>query len=398
MDSRAIAANVSALTLGGRDLLLRKLDTARQAPRFADGIFRRAIALADHLVDRLVSSGSRQALAEYLSSRTALSNSISGRLVSYACHAVTPDAVPLTLVSAVFGAVLGALLLYGLQLVFIPALAPLSPSRVCARLRLLALHTPWPRRKIAKELDAIRQTLRGDFSKVEGMCYPQLPDVGLSESDISAQLTEWSEGELTHWIGGKLSGQVYHERDMADRVAIKAYELYSLSNPLHPSSFPSVRKMEAEVISMTATLFHCPQSCGAMTSGGTESIIMAVLAYKRWARATKCITNPNMVVPATAHAAFDKASQYLDVEIRKVPVDPSTMRALPHRMRREIDSNTITLVCSAIAFPHGTLDPVSEVASMAMQYRIGCHVDCKIYPASRPRRLVLANLHHAKSI
>jgi hypothetical protein len=382
MDPRAIAANVTALSDSGLKLL-SSFDAARQAHRFADVVLRRAIAVADRLVTRTIPSSSRQTLAEYLSSLTA-STSIPRRLVSYACHALTPDAVPLALVSAVFGAVLGVLLLYVLQLVIVPALAPLSPSRMYARLRVLAMHAPWPRRMLAKELGTIRETLRGEFSKVEGMCHPQLPDVGVPEADIGAQLTKWSEAELTHWVGGKLSGQVYHERDLADRVAIKAYELYSLSNPLHPSSFPSVRKMEAEVISMTATLFHCPRSCGAMTSGGTESIIMAVLAYKRWARATKGITNPNMVVPATAHAAFDKASQYLDVEIRKVSVDPITMRAVPRRMRRKIDSNTITLVCSAVAFPHGTLDPVSEVASMALQYRIGCHVDCKIHRAASP--------------
>jgi hypothetical protein len=364
-------------------------DTATEAALHVDRLLRRVVVSADELVTRNLPEVGRRVAANYLESLIIRPpDSISGRLAVFACSVVARDVVPLALVCTVIGAVVGIVLCQLLDLFFLPILSLLRPSRVYAGLRTRILNSAASRRRIEEELGPIRNALSNDFGKIQGLSFSKLPEEGVSEAKITAQLTAWSDAELKHCLAGKLSGQVYHQRDVAYRVAVKAYELFSLSNPLHPASFPSVRKMEAEVIAMTAALFRSPRSCGAMTSGGTESIIMAVLAYKRWGRTTKGIVKPNIVVPVTAHAAFEKASQYLDVEIRKVNVDGSRMRAVPARMRSAIDSNTVALVCSAVSFPHGVLDPVEEIAAIAARRHVGCHVDGTA-PCSRFRAIAL---------
>jgi sphinganine-1-phosphate aldolase len=165
--------------------------------------------------------------------------------------------------------------------------------------------------------------------------------------------------------------------DAAERVGSTAYRLFALSNQMHPSVFAVARKAEAEVVSMTANLFNCPVSCGAVTSGGTESILMAVRAHKVYAVKMRGISGrPNLVCPETCHAAFDKACDYFDIEMRKVAVDPKTRRAIPVAMKRQIDRNSIAVVGSAVAFPHGTMDDIQELARIAKRARVGMHVDC----------------------
>jgi sphinganine-1-phosphate aldolase len=123
--------------------------------------------------------------------------------------------------------------------------------------------------------------------------------------------------------------------------------------------------MEAEIIRMTANLYHGDdKSCGIGTSGGTESIILACLAYRERARAERGVTRPNIVTSETAHAAFDKAAHYFNIEIRKVPVKED-LRADVAGMKRAIDSNTICIVASGPEYPFGNYDPVHELAAIA---------------------------------
>jgi sphinganine-1-phosphate aldolase len=157
----------------------------------------------------------------------------------------------------------------------------------------------------------------------------------------------------------------------------EAFKRYALSNPLHPDCFPYLRKMEAEVVSMTVNLFHGgPNACGTMTSGGTESILMAMKTYRDYGRTTRNITEPEIVVPITAHAAFDKACAYFGIKLRHIPVDPVTFRAVPSAMEAAINSNTVGLVVSAPSYPQGVIDPVEDVAVIARKYNIPLHVDC----------------------
>ena len=147
------------------------------------------------------------------------------------------------------------------------------------------------------------------------------------------------------------------------------------SNPLHIVEFANIGQLEAEVIRMTLSMFNGPpESCGLTTSGGTESIILAMLAYREWGR-QRGITKPNFVTSATAHAAFDKGAFYLGVELRKVPV-LKDLTADVEGMRRQIDSNTVCIVASAPEYPFGGFDPVPKIAAIAQKYGINCHSDC----------------------
>jgi glutamate/tyrosine decarboxylase-like PLP-dependent enzyme len=116
------------------------------------------------------------------------------------------------------------------------------------------------------------------------------------------------------------------------------------------------------------------QVCGAVSSGGTESIMLAMRAYRDWARDTKGITSPELVVPTTAHAAFDKSAQYFGIELVKVPVGPDC-RADVAATKKAINRHTICVVGSAISFPHGVIDPIEELSELARKRGIGFHTD-----------------------
>lgn len=147
------------------------------------------------------------------------------------------------------------------------------------------------------------------------------------------------------------------------------------SNPLHVVEFANIGQLEAEVIKMTLNLFHGPEgSCGLSTSGGTESILLAILSYREWGR-QKGIENPNIVLPVTAHAAFDKACFYLGLELRKIPLKGDLTADL-EAMREKIDKNTVCVVASAPEYPFGNYDPVPDIAAMAQEFNTNCHSDC----------------------
>ncbi|KAF9780793.1 pyridoxal phosphate-dependent transferase [Thelephora terrestris] len=182
--------------------------------------------------------------------------------------------------------------------------------------------------------------------------------------------------KLHDWKDGKISGAVYHGGQDLTNLIVSAYERYCVSNPLHPDIFPTVRKMEAEVVSMCLRMFNNPTGAGTMTSGGTESIIMAVKAYRDWAHDTKGITEPEMIVPASAHAAFDKGAAYLKIKVHTIPVHPVTRQVDLARVKRAINPNTIMLVGSAPNFPDGNVDDITGLGKLAKKHNVGLHVDC----------------------
>ncbi|CAD7953737.1 unnamed protein product [Amoebophrya sp. A25] len=161
-------------------------------------------------------------------------------------------------------------------------------------------------------------------------------------------------------------------------VMTEAYREFHLANPLHSDIFNNCRQLEAEVISMVKNLFGA--GCGSMTTGGTESILMAMLAYRNWGRAEKGISRPNIVAPITAHAAFDKAAHYFGIVLRKVPLrgdDYSLTEGRVHvdDIASRIDSNTVAIVGSAPNYPNGAIDPIPELSALAEKRNIGLHVD-----------------------
>jgi glutamate/tyrosine decarboxylase-like PLP-dependent enzyme len=183
--------------------------------------------------------------------------------------------------------------------------------------------------------------------------------------------------ERAKWKDGFVSGGVYHGDEEHINFLNRVYAIHSQSNPLHSDLWPSATKFEAEIVAMTAHMLGAgPENdiCGTVTSGGTESILLAMKSYRDRARDQKSITTPEIIAPATAHAAFDKAAQYFDMKLVRIPVG-ANFRADVNATRRAITRNTIVLIGSAPSFPHGVVDPIPELSEMAGQQGIGFHTD-----------------------
>jgi glutamate/tyrosine decarboxylase-like PLP-dependent enzyme len=169
--------------------------------------------------------------------------------------------------------------------------------------------------------------------------------------------------------------------ETAERVIKQAYTAYLSENGLDPTAFPSLARLEREVVAMAANhLGGDPEVVGNFTSGGTESILLAVKAARDWARArrpelARTAARPKIILPITAHAAFHKAAHYLDLDKVLVDVDPSTFQADPAAMRAAIDEHTILLVGSAVSYAHCVVDPIAELAELAREHDLWLHVD-----------------------
>uniref|UniRef100_A0AAR2KW04 sphinganine-1-phosphate aldolase n=1 Tax=Pygocentrus nattereri TaxID=42514 RepID=A0AAR2KW04_PYGNA len=228
-------------------------------------------------------------------------------------------------------------------------------------------------KQLNKALDDMSMSL---CTLKEGMSYTQLlPAQGLSQKQVLDSIRQYQTLNEVQWTKGKVSGAVYWGDEKLTELLVKVYGEFAWSNPLHPDIFPGVRKMEAEVVRMTCSLFNGgPDSCGTVTSGGTESILMACKAYRDLAY-ERGIKYPEIIAPVSVHAAFDKAANYFGMKLIHVPLDKKTMKADVKAMKRAISKNTAMLVCSAPQFPHGIIDPIVEVGKLAEKYNIPFHVD-----------------------
>ncbi|KAF7274077.1 hypothetical protein GWI33_013237 [Rhynchophorus ferrugineus] len=242
----------------------------------------------------------------------------------------------------------------------------------------LARYIPAVRRKVEQELTSINNGFQDDVAKrTSHLEYiVKLPDKGWSKEMILSTLNKNLTLNKETWESGQSSGAVYaHDEVVLDLVA-ETFKVSSYTNPLHPDLFPGLCKMEAEVIRIVCNLFHGDEeSCGSMTSGGTESIMMACKAYRDYARETRGVRKPEMVVPVTAHSAFDKSCLYLGIRMRHIPIDPNTCQVNLKAMKAAINRNTIMLVGSAPNYPYGTIDDISEISKLGLRYNIPVHVD-----------------------
>jgi sphinganine-1-phosphate aldolase len=232
--------------------------------------------------------------------------------------------------------------------------------------------------KINNELDKTRKGLEAEIFKAnKGIDYIRaLPKVGLNDVDLEAIINSYCQMSDTKWREGAVSGCVYADNlDELTELTTQVYKKFSWSNVMHADVFPDARKMEAEVVRMVLDMYNGDDNtCGTMTSGGTESIMLACRAYRDLAR-ERGVKRPEMIVPDTAHAAFDKAGQYFGIRVIHVPVNPNTRRADPKKMKKYINGNTCMLVASAPSFAHGPIDPISEIAALGVKYNIPVHVD-----------------------
>lgn len=247
--------------------------------------------------------------------------------------------------------------------------------------RLLAI--PPVRRRVQREYDRLMGELepslkpyRADFPGLT-----RLPTQGREREAVLADLEALAEREREQWREGFVSGAVYHGDPAYIDFLNRAYALHSQSNPLHADIWPSAAKFEAEIVAMTAAMLGATgagdptaEICGTVSSGGTESILLAMKTYRDRAREERRITRPEIVVPSTAHAAFEKAAQYFGIKLVRVPVGPDE-RADVAATRRAITKNTIVVVGSAPSFPHGVIDPIEELSELARARGVAFHTD-----------------------
>lgn len=203
-----------------------------------------------------------------------------------------------------------------------------------------------------------------------------IPEKGRSSDEILAALEDYRARDVP-WRSGKAFGYVFDARHEALDLGKRAYLAFLSENGLDPTSFPSLLRLENEVVRMCATHVHGDQDVvGHFTSGGTESIILAVKAARDRARAEHpALERPQILAPVTAHAAFHKAAHYLGVEIVTFAVDRDTFRADVDAARAAITERTIMLVGSAPSYAHGVIDPIAALAALAREKGIWMHVD-----------------------
>ena len=203
-----------------------------------------------------------------------------------------------------------------------------------------------------------------------------LPDQGRSRDEILAELRAMASEEDGVWETGKCSGTMYCGDKSHYAFLTEAFGLFAHQNALQRDMCPSATKFEGEIISMVLDLMHADaidegDPAGMVTSGGTGSILHAVLAYREHARRER----PNFVKPETAHPAFDKACELFGIEVRRAPVDPMLTIVDPADVAALIDDNTIAIVGSACNYGYGTIDPIAELGRLALERNVGLHVD-----------------------
>ncbi|KAH7015658.1 pyridoxal phosphate-dependent transferase [Ilyonectria destructans] len=239
------------------------------------------------------------------------------------------------------------------------------------------LRAPGVRSKVQQQVKESVAKLSDKLVSKDQIRYLTLPKEGLSHDAVRAELESLAAMDHTRWEDGCVSGAVYHGEDELLKLQTEAYGKFTVANPIHPDVFPGVRKMEAEVVSMVLSLFHAPpHAAGTSTSGGTDSILMACLAARQRAYHERGVTEPEMILPETAHTAFHKASQYFKIKMHFVACPAPNYQVDVKAVSRLVNPNTVLLVGSAPNFPHGIIDDIVALSQLAIRKNVWLHVDC----------------------
>lgn len=209
----------------------------------------------------------------------------------------------------------------------------------------------------------------------EIMNFTQLPHKGLPYNKVLSLMKQYGVND-PNWKKGKTFSLVYHRDDTHTKFLQKAFELYFDENGLNPMAFKSLKRFEHEVVKMTADMLNAPEeACGTMTSGGTESCLLAVKTYRDMARALRpWIRKPEMIVPESIHVAFEKGSEYFDVKIVRAPLDKD-FKVDVKAVEKLINRNSILIVGSAPCYPYGVIDPIDVLSQIALKHKLPLHVD-----------------------
>ncbi|MEI2716750.1 MAG: aspartate aminotransferase family protein [Candidatus Nanopelagicales bacterium] len=208
--------------------------------------------------------------------------------------------------------------------------------------------------------------------------YREIPAEPVDRAEVLARIQRMARREDETGDQGRVSGSLYSGDHDHYRYLGDVFSEFSHANVLQRDMYPSATKFEGEIIAMVLAMLHGDEAgwgaCGVVTSGGSESLITALYAYREQARADRGVEHPNVVMPLTAHVALDKGAHWMGVEMRHAPVGPD-FRADVAAMAELLDDNTIALVGSAVNYPHGLIDPISEMSDLAQERGVGLHVD-----------------------
>lgn len=197
---------------------------------------------------------------------------------------------------------------------------------------------------------------------------------GMSWDEIKNQLVQRQQLDVD-WRGGRLQGLNHYAGDDVFNIAMDAYKLYASTNPVSARAFPSVESLQKDILSSAIRLLGGSAATqGTVTSGGTESIFLALKSARDLAQRERKVASPTVILPITAHPAFDKHAHYLGMQIKRVPVG-ADFRADVEQMVRQITPETIMLVGSAPCYPYGLFDPIEEMAKVAQKHDLLMHVD-----------------------
>ncbi|HEX4742173.1 MAG TPA: pyridoxal-dependent decarboxylase [Caulobacteraceae bacterium] len=197
---------------------------------------------------------------------------------------------------------------------------------------------------------------------------------GAGWAELKPRMLDYAVGDV-RWRDGKTAVYVFNAGPDVERVQKEAYALFQSENGLGPTAFPSLKRMEAEVVGFALSLLHGPQdAAGTLTSGGTDSITMAMKAARDFARRERGLVGPlNIVLPRSAHPAFDKAAALMEIEVRRTPL--RNFLADPQVMAGAADASTVMIVGSAPCFPYGLIDPIEALSDLAIERGLWLHVD-----------------------
>ena len=201
-----------------------------------------------------------------------------------------------------------------------------------------------------------------------------MPEKGREGDEVLAQLESFKAHDPS-FKEGRVWSLVYYLNEKHSEFTKNAYHSYASENGLNPGAFKSLKKLENEIIGATATILSGTEEvCGVVTSGGTESCLMAVKTYRDMARKTRGVKKPEMILPTTAHVAWFKASEYFGVKVRLVPLTSGFTPDLK-KLRKLINRNTVMILGSAPEYPHGCIDPIEQMGEIAEKKGIPLHVD-----------------------
>jgi len=205
--------------------------------------------------------------------------------------------------------------------------------------------------------------------------YRAIPERGLDRDEVLAEIQQLAKEEDALGDSGKVSGSLYLGDHEQYHFLTQVYEHFAHANVLQRDMYPSSTKFEGEIVAMTARMLGGDaKTVGVLTSGGTESLMNPMLVYRERGLAEKGITEPEIIIPNSAHVAIDKACHYFGIKLLRAPLRDDFLVDVDW-VRDHITPNTVALVGSAGSYPYGLIDPIGELGELALEHGIGLHVD-----------------------